>query len=164
MKKLIALALVACAMTPVMAGTNVGVSIGINQPGVYGRIDIGNDHYGQPQLVYPQPVIIAPPAVVYERRPIYLYVPPAHQRNWRRHCGRYQACGQPVYFVQEQWVRSRWEQRHPGHANPAWGNRHDRHDRHHQHDHDRRGGKDRGHGNGHGHGHDKHGHGKHGRD
>ena len=42
---------------------NIGVSIGINQPGVYGRIDIGNNDYGPPALVYPQPVIIAPPAV-----------------------------------------------------------------------------------------------------
>lgn len=158
MKKLLALALAACAITPVMAQTNVGVSIGINQPGVYGRIDIGNGGYGQPQLVYPQPVIIAPPAVVYERRPIYLYVPPAHQQNWRRYCGRYQACGQPVYFVQEQWVRNRWQQEHPGNGRPGWGNRDGRDDRHdHDHDHDRGGKKDRGHGNGHGNGHGKHG-------
>jgi hypothetical protein len=151
MKKLIALALAAGAMTPVLASTNVGVSIGINQPGVYGRIDIGNGGYGQPQLVYPQPVIIAPPAVVYERRPIYLYVPPAHQHDWRRYCGRYQACGQPVYFVQEQWVRDRWQHDHPGNGRPGW----DRHDRDDRHDHGRHGGGDRGNG---------HGHGKHGRD
>ncbi len=161
MKKLIALALALCAMAPVMAETNVGVSIGINQPGVYGRIDIGNDRYGPPQLVYPQPVIIAQPAVVYERRPIYLYVPPAHQQNWRRYCGRYQACGQPVYFVQEQWVRNRWQHEHPGKGRHGWRNGPDRHDRHdHRDRHDRH---DRGHGNGNGHGHGN-GHGKHGRD
>ncbi|RZL01720.1 MAG: hypothetical protein EOP36_10480 [Rubrivivax sp.] len=152
MKKFIALALTACALTPVMAGTNVGVSIGINQPGVYGRIDIGNDNYGPPQLVYPQPVIIAQPPVVYERRPIYLYVPPAHQQNWRRYCGRYQACGQPVYFVQEQWVRNRWQHEHPNRGRPGW-DRHDRHDRHDHDRHDHGHGNDRGHGNGHGNGH-----------
>lgn len=31
----------ACALAPAFAQTSVGVSIGINQPGVYGRIDIG---------------------------------------------------------------------------------------------------------------------------
>ena len=128
MKKIIALALTLGAITPVFAATNVGVSIGINQPGVYGRINIGDD-YGPPQLVYPQPVIIAPQPVQYERRPIYLYVPPAHQHDWRRYCGRYQACGQPVYFVQEQWVRNRWQHDHPG-GRPGWdGDRHD-HGRH----------------------------------
>jgi hypothetical protein len=94
------------------AQTSVGVSIGINQPGVYGRINIGD--VPRPALVLPQPVIIAPQPYVEQRRPIYLYVPPEHQRNWRRYCGRYGACGQPVYFVQEQWVRERYEHEHPG--------------------------------------------------
>jgi hypothetical protein len=142
MKKLIALAVATCAMTPVFASTNVGVSIGINQPGVYGRVDIGN--YPQPQLVYPQPVIIAPPPVAIERRPIYLYVPPAHQHNWRRYCGRYQACGQPVYFVQEQWVRDRYqhERAERGDDRRGWNDRHDRRD--HGRDHDRDDGPGRG--------------------
>jgi hypothetical protein len=93
------------------AQPQVGVSIGISQPGVYGRIEIGN--FPPPVLVYPQPVIIAaPPAqVLVQRRPIYLYVPPGHQKNWAKHCGRYGACGQPVYFVQESWVRERYEER-----------------------------------------------------
>lgn len=156
MKKLIALALTACALSPAMAAPNVGVSISVNQPGMYGRIDIGNDRYGPPQLVYPQPVIIAQPPVVYERRPIYLYVPPAHQQNWRRYCGRYQACGQPVYFVKEQWVRSRWEHEHPRRGNPGW-DRHDRHDRH-----DRREWQDRHDRHDH-HDHHDHGHGPQGR-
>ena len=56
MKQLAALALAVSAMTPVFAGTNAGVSIGINQPGVYGRIDIGN--YPAPAIVSPQPVVI----------------------------------------------------------------------------------------------------------
>ncbi len=110
------------------AQTNVDVSIGINQPGVYGRIDIGNAP--RPTLVLPQPIIISPPPqVTYERRPIYLYVPAAHQHDWRRYCGRYSACGQPVYFVQESWVRERYEREHPG-----WERGHHRgHDRHVEH-------------------------------
>ena len=55
-KKLAALAIAASALAPAFAQTNVGVSIGINQPGVYGRIDIGA--FPQPRLVYPQPVVI----------------------------------------------------------------------------------------------------------
>lgn len=114
MKKLAAIALFACACTTgsVFAQTSVGVSIGINQPGVYGRINIGN--YPQPVLVYPQPVIIAPAPALVQRQPIYLYVPPGHQKNWGKHCARYNACGQPVYFVQEQWVRERYAHEHPG--------------------------------------------------
>ena len=95
--------------------TNVGVSIGINQPGVYGRIDIGN--YPRPAVVYGQPIIIAPRPVVVRPQPVYLYVPPGHQKNWAKHCSRYGACGQPVYFVQESWVRERYEQQqHRGHG------------------------------------------------
>lgn len=114
MKKLAAIALFACACTTgaVFAQTSVGVSIGINQPGVYGRINIGN--YPQPVLVNPQPVIIVPAPVLVQRQPIYLYVPPGHQKNWGKHCARYNACGQPVYFVQEQWVRERYAHEHPG--------------------------------------------------
>lgn len=110
MKKLVLAVLAACAVAPALAGPNVGVSIGINQPGVYGRVDIGN--YPQPALVYAEPIIVAPPQVVVQRQPIYLYVPPGHQKNWRNYCGRYNACGQPVYFVQDRWVRERWEHEH----------------------------------------------------
>ena len=109
-KKLALLALAACAMGSVFAQTSVGVSIGINQPGVYGRINIGN--YPQPMLFNPQPVIIAPQPVAVVRAPIYLYVPEAHRLHWARYCGRYSACGQPVHFVQERWVREQYEREH----------------------------------------------------
>ncbi|TAL71339.1 MAG: hypothetical protein EPN79_04750 [Burkholderiaceae bacterium] len=139
MKKLMALGLAVCAMVPVYA--QVGVSIGINQPGVYGQINIGGG-YPPPAVVYPQPVLIAPGPVA--GPPMYLYVPPLYQRNWRRYCGRYHACGRPVYFVQEQWVRDRYH-----HEHPEWrGDRHDRRDWHGGPDHDRHGDKGgRDHGN-----------------
>jgi len=86
--------------TSVTLGTGA-VRLRINDEG--GRIDIGN--YPAPAVVYAQPVVVAPaPAAVYQQ-PIYLYVPPVHQANWGRYCGRYAACGQPVYFVQETWIR-----------------------------------------------------------
>lgn len=68
-------------------------------PGVYGRIQIGNAP--PPPLLYTQPVIIHQPAIVIPRSPIYLYVPPGHAKNWGKHCARYNACNQPVYFVKE---------------------------------------------------------------
>ena len=118
MKKIIAIVFAAAAVGSAVAQPSVGVSIGINQPGVYGRINIGD--VPRPALVLPQPVLIAPPRIAVQREPVYLYVPPLHQQNWRRYCGRYSACGQPVYFVQEQWVRERY-----GHEHPQWrGDRH----------------------------------------
>lgn len=89
MKKIAAVALVtlACVSGSLFAQTSVGVSIGINQPGVYGRIDIGN---------YPQ----------------------------------------PVYFVQEQWVRERYQQAHPQwrgegrDGSEYYGNKHGKKEKH----------------------------------
>jgi hypothetical protein len=80
--------------------TDIGVSIDISQPGVYGRIDIGR--FPQPQLVVQQPVIISRPVAV-QQEPVYLWVPPGHRKDWRRHCAEYRACGVPVYFVQDRW-------------------------------------------------------------
>ena len=134
MNKLLAtLILAAIAAPPAFAEVNVGVSIGIRQPGVYGRIDIGD--LPPPPVIYAQPVIIVPRAVEVQEPPMYLYVPPGQQRNWRKHCRRYGACGRQVYFVEERWVAERYEERHGrGHGRGGKGKRggdHDRgHDRH----------------------------------
>ncbi len=113
MKNVIALLLAAAAAGAATAQPSVGVSIGINQPGVYGRINIGD--VPRPALILPQPVIISQPRYVVQREPVYLYVPPVQQQNWRVYCGRYSACGQPVYFVRDEWVRERY-----AHENPGW--------------------------------------------
>ena len=115
MKKQLAILAIGSVLAASAVGeTNVGVSIGVYQPGVYGRIDIGN--YPQPAVVYGQPIIIAPQPMVVRPRPVYLYVPPGHQKHWAKHCSRYGACGQPVYFVQERWVRERYEEQQRGHG------------------------------------------------
>jgi hypothetical protein len=106
----LSLTLAALAL-PAFAATNVGVSIGIDQPGMYGRIDIGRV-MAPPLLMYPQPVLVVAPPVHVVQQPIYLRVPPGHARHWRNHCGAYNACGQPVYFVQEGWYRQHYEGRH----------------------------------------------------
>ena len=124
------------ATAPAQAA-DVGVSIGINQPGVYGRIDIGR--FPQPQVIVQQPMVIYRQARA--PQPIYLHVPPGHRKHWRQHCRAYNACGTPVYFVQE-----RWYQDHVVRAEPRRGERDGRRD-------DRRGDwNDRGHGHGNGHG------------
>ena len=110
MKTLAILTLSAAAALPAYAATNVGVSIGINSPGQYGRIDINN--YPQPVLINTQPIIYAPSRVAVYQQPIYLYVPQTQQVSWGRYCGRYSACGQPVYFVQETWVRDEYRREH----------------------------------------------------
>ena len=83
---------------------NVGVSVGVSQPGFFGRIDIGG--FPQPQLIFSSPVIILRAGVVHE--PIYLHVPPGHAKKWSKHCHEYNACGQPVYFVQEDWYNNEY--------------------------------------------------------
>ena len=131
------------AVVPAHA-TDVGVSVSIGQPGFYGRIDIGNT-MPQPVLVYPQPVVIAPTPVAVVQQPIYLRVPPGHYKSWGRYCGRYNACGQRVYFVQDGWYNTVYA--------PAYRAQY-RGDHDHDHDdHDHGRGHGKGHGNGKGHKH-----------
>jgi hypothetical protein len=116
----------AVSAVPAWSAVDVGVGVTIRQPGVYGRIEIGNQP--PPPVLYPQPVIIARPVVVMQQPPLYLYVPPGHAKHWEKHCYRYNACGRQVYFVQENWVRERYAE-------------------HHGHDHDRGKGHGKGKGN-----------------
>ena len=92
--------------------TDVGISIGIGQPGFYGQIDIGG--FPRPPLLYPQPILIE--RVPYYRPPIYLHVPPGHANHWAKHCHRYGACGERVYFVPGNWYERvyvpRYRERH----------------------------------------------------
>jgi hypothetical protein len=103
-----------------VAAADVGVSISVGQPGFYGRIDLGRAP--PPQVLYQEPIIVqrpvvlTPPPNVYAPvspvpvyaapAPIYLRVPPGHSKKWHKHCYRYNACGQPVYFVQERWYQN----------------------------------------------------------
>ena len=113
MKKYLLTVLAAMAAffaAPAWSTVDVGVGITIRQPGVYGRIEIGAQP--APPLIYTQPIIVRQPAVVVQQAPLYLYVPPGHAKKWDKHCGRYNACGRPVYFVQEQWVQERYDDKY----------------------------------------------------
>lgn len=109
MKHLRILALVAAvtAASPAFAA-DVGVSVNIGQPGFYGRIDIGD--YPQPQVIYRRPIVIE--QVPMDRAPIYLRVPPGHAKHWSKHCGKYDACGERVLFVQDNWYNREYSPRY----------------------------------------------------
>ena len=141
MKTLIIAAALAAAAAPAMAQTNVSIQIG--QPGFYGRIDLGG--YAPPPVVYAQPIIVER-EVRYAEQPVYLRVPPGHMKKWSRHCAEYNACGQQVYFVRDDWYANTYAPRY-------------REEHRHGHDDGDRSDGDRGDGD-HGHGHGK-GHGKH---
>lgn len=130
--------------------TDVGVSVSIGQPGFYGRIELGN--MPQPQLIYAAPLIIQQPRVGYARQPIYLRVPPGHEKHWDKNCYKYNACNQPVYFVQDNWYRNEYA--------PAYRSGHgDRGDRYEGRDDNDNNGNHGNNGRGHDKGHKNKGHG-----
>jgi len=81
----------AAAVTAPALAADVGVSVQVGEPGFYGRIDIGN--VPQPPTGLPGAVLIQRVPVGAVREPIYLRVPPGHEKNWRKHCRRYDAYG-----------------------------------------------------------------------
>ena len=105
MKLRLAVLATAVSIVPLAASAaDVGVSLQFSQPGMYGRIDLGQ--FPQPQVVMPQPVLVAPPPpVMPQPEPVYLWVPPGHRQHWEKHCGEYHACGRPVYFVEDGWYQ-----------------------------------------------------------
>lgn len=109
MKHLILAASMLAAAVPAMAA-DVAMSISVGDPNFYGRIDIGN--FPQPQLINAQPIIIHRPAHVVVGSPLYLRVPPGHIKKWSKHCGKYNACGQQVYFVQDSWYSNVYVPQH----------------------------------------------------
>jgi hypothetical protein len=116
---------------------DVGVSVSVGQPGFYGRIDIGN--FPQPQLIYAQPVVVRPAPVHVVTQPIYLHVPPGHEKHWSKHCSKYNACGQPVYFVRDKWYNDVYVPHHQARYDKDQGGKHDKGHKNDNH----------GHGNGH---------------
>ena len=107
----LSLGLMAAAAPAQAADAYINATVGgVFAPGVYGQIQLGNNP--PPPVLYRQPVVITRgPAYVAE--PLYLYVPPGHAKNWGKHCGRYNACGRPVYFVRAD-QNNRWWDRGDG--------------------------------------------------
>ncbi|MEI8162873.1 MAG: hypothetical protein WCI19_07030 [Betaproteobacteria bacterium] len=105
---LIAGTLVAAVFGSPVFAADVGVSVSIGQSGFYGRIEIGD--FPKPVVIYSQPVVIQRGSV--SRLPIYLRVPPGHARNWKKHCHKYDACGERVYFVKDDWYNKEYVPRY----------------------------------------------------
>ena len=127
--------LVFAAAVAMPAMAQVGVSVNVGEPGFFGQIDIGQAP--PPAVIYPQPVVIQP-APGYVGGPLYLHVPPGHERHWAEHCAQYNACGRPVYFVRDDWYQREYV--------PRYHHEHgfDRDDGHrHEHDHGDDHGRDR---------------------
>ena len=109
MKHLLILAVLAFPIISSDAlAADVGVSVSIGQPGFYGQLDIGG--YPPPQVIYNQPFAIQ--RVPMDRPPIYLRVPPGHVKHWGQHCREYNACGERVYFVHDEWYNREYAPRY----------------------------------------------------
>ena len=101
------LALALAATTFSAQAADLGASVSVGQPGFFGHIEIGD--FPRPQLIYSKPVIIQPSV---GRQPVYLHVPPGHEKKWSKHCHQYNACGQPVYFVRDSWYNNEYVPRY----------------------------------------------------
>ena len=134
MKRLLFALIAAVPAVPALAG-DVSATIGINQPGFYGQINIGD--VPRPVVIYSQPVWVQRPAKVVYVEPIYVRVPPGHEKHWSKHCAQYNACGRPVYFVRDEWYNNEYV--------PHYRHAHDN-DHGHGHGHDKHGDHDEGHG------------------
>lgn len=87
---------------------DVGLSLSVGQPGFYGQLDIGD--LAPPRVIYRQPVLVE--RVEVERPPVYLRVPPGHAKNWKKHCRKYNACGERVFFVRDDWYNREYVPRY----------------------------------------------------
>lgn len=118
MKKILSLAATLLVATPALAA-DVGVSIGIGDPNFYGHIVIGAAP--PPVVVYREPMVVVQPRVMVA--PIYLRVRAGHAENWPRYCGQYDACGRPVYFVQDAYYNDVYAPHYHKHHGKGRGNK-----------------------------------------
>ena len=131
---------------------DVSVAVNVNTPGIYGQITLGG--FAAPELILPRPIVVVPTRVVVGSppEPLYLHVPPGHEKHWAKHCREYDACGRPVYFVSDHWYRNVYV---PG--RPAHEREHEEHGHGHDHDHDHDRDHDRDHDHDHENGHERDG-------
>ena len=121
-----AVALTLAVTSALAADPRISVNVGV--PGVYGAIELGNAP--PPRVLYAQPVYAEPGPRRVEGPPVYLHVPPGHEKHWREHCREYDACGRPVYFVRHDWYRDVYARRgEPGRHDERGDDRDHREDR-----------------------------------
>jgi hypothetical protein len=100
----------------------------IGQPDYYGRLDFGD--YPQPKVIYRQPIAIK--QVPANRPPVYLRVLPGQTKNWSKHCREYNACGERVFFVQDNWYKRDYVPRYREVHRDCQNDRRDVHNENHQ--------------------------------
>jgi len=133
MKRVFAVAACCVVLSSAATAADVGVSIQFSQPGMFGRVDIGQ--FPQPQVIVAQPLIVAPPpAAMPPPEAVYLWVPLEHRKHWERYCGQYHACGHPVYFVNHVWYKEHVMARHDERGEREHGRSEDERGRHRGHD------------------------------
>jgi len=133
---------------------DVSVSLNVATPGLYGQIVLGD--VPAPELIMPRPVVAVPSRVVVgvapppPPEPLYLHVPPGHEKHWSKHCREYDACGRPVYFVSERWYHDVYVPQHRMHEERREIEHgrveHEEHVDHVRNEHEREHGHDRGRG------------------
>ena len=109
MNKILVAAALVTLSAPAVAG-DVAVSISVGEPGFFGQIQLGN--VPPPAVVYARPVVVERVPEYRDAAPIYLHVPPGHEKHWSKHCREYNACGRPVYFVRDDWYNNEYVPRH----------------------------------------------------
>lgn len=112
--------------TSTVNADDLGISVILEKevaPGVYGRVEIGND--SRPNVYYRDPMLIVTDSRYARSRPVYLHVPPGHAKNWGKHCSKYHACDRPVYFVRsaeyDEHYHEDQERHHDRHDHPSKG-------------------------------------------
>lgn len=140
MKRILQAAVVAASMLGGgVATAQVGVTVTLGDPAFFGRIDVGGAP--PPQLIFVEPVVIERATVV--RQPVYLRVPPGHEKDWGKHCRKYDACGHPVYFVRDSWYRDVYVPHRRGRHGHGHGDGHEHGDDDHDDHDDHKHGKDK---------------------
>ena len=131
MKKLLIIGAMLVSAASGASAQNLSLQLG--ETGYYGSINLGN--LRAPPVIYQQPMIIDR-SVQYSGQPMYMRVPPGHAKKWSKHCGAYNACGRPVYFVQDSWYNNtyapQYRKSHGGRGDDRdYG--HDKHDKYEKH-------------------------------
>jgi hypothetical protein len=96
---------------------DVSVSVNVATPGLFGQITLGGG-VPAPELIMPRAVVAVPARVIVgvpPPEPLYLHVPPGHEKHWAKHCREYNACGRPVYFVSDHWYQEVYVPHHRMH-------------------------------------------------
>ncbi len=123
MKQAIFVLMLAFVCTGSAWADHVGVSVSIGQPNFFGEIDLSG--IAPPPVIRENPIIIKRPSHGALLAPIYLRVPPSHAKNWRKYCGRYNACNRPVYFVKDDWYTHEYAPHYRDHHDDHHNDRND---------------------------------------